>query len=79
MSRSVASPSSAVAMRAPGVDGGGVLSPALSDQLVQAVAEVLDLAGAQDAAHSHQVAPPPDAVDMATTAMGPAWGFFLLG
>lgn len=58
-------------MWAPGVDGGGVLSPALSDQLVQAVAEVLDLTGAQDTAHSHQVAPPPDTVDMATTPRPP--------
>lgn len=49
-----------------GVDGGGVLSAALSNQLVEAVAEVLDLTGAQYTAHSHQVASPPNAVDMAT-------------
>lgn len=57
---------SSVAVGAPGVDGGGVLSAALSNQLVEAVAKVLDLTGAQDAAHSHQVAPPSDTVDMAT-------------
>lgn len=43
-------------MRAPGVDGGWVFSAALADELVEAVAEVLHLAGSKDAAHSHQLA-----------------------
>lgn len=42
-------------MGAPGVDGGRVFSAALSDELVEPVAQVLDLARAQDAAHPHQL------------------------
>lgn len=55
-----------VAVGAAWVDGRGVFSAALSNQLVEAVAEVLDLTGAKDAAHSHQVGPPLDAVDVTT-------------
>lgn len=70
----------AEAVGAAGVDGGGVLPPAGSAQLVETVAEVLDLAGSQHAAHPHQmpVAPEgpapssrPAAPDMTTTPRPP--------
>lgn len=46
----------AVAVRTARVNGGGVFPPALSNQLVETVAEVLNLTGAQDAPHPHQMA-----------------------
>lgn len=42
-------------MWAPGVDGRRVFSAALANELVEPVAEVLHLAGSQDATHSHQL------------------------
>lgn len=53
------------------VDGGGVFSPTLSNQLIEAMAEVLNLTGAQHTPHSHQlrIAPPHHSFGMAT---GPA-------
>lgn len=42
-------------MGASGVNGGRVLSAALANELVEPVAEVLHLAGSQDAAHPHQL------------------------
>lgn len=66
-------PPSAVAVRAVGVDGGGVLLPVLSNQLVKPMTEVLDLTGAQDTCHPHHMAvvPTATAVGVATTP-GPA-------
>lgn len=46
----------AVAVRTARVNGGGVFPPALSNQLVETVAEILNLTGAQDAPHPHQMA-----------------------
>lgn len=60
-------PCSAVAVGAVGVDGGGVLLPVLSNQLVKTVTEVLDLTGAQDTGHPHHVVPTAAAVGVATT------------
>lgn len=45
-----------VAVRTAGVDGGVVFPPALSNQLVEPVAEVLHLTGAEDTPYPHQVA-----------------------
>lgn len=42
-------------MWTPRVNGGGVLPSALANQLVEPVAEVLDLAGAQDTPDAHQL------------------------
>lgn len=57
------------AVRAARVNGGGVFPPALSNQLVETMAEVLNLTGAQDTPHPHQVSvgSPAAAVGMATT------------
>lgn len=59
----------AVAVRTARVNGRRVFSPALSNQLVKTVAEVLNLTGAQDASHPHQVSMAPTAatVGMTTT------------
>lgn len=58
----------AVAVRTARVDGGGVFPPALSDQLIETVTEVLNLTGAQDAPHPHQMAVAPSTtVDGMTT------------
>lgn len=46
---------SSVTMRTPGVNGGGVFPSALANQLIEPVAEVLNLAGSQGAPHSHQL------------------------
>lgn len=46
----------AVAVRTARVHGGGVFSPTLSNQLVETMAEILNLTGAQYAPHPHQVA-----------------------
>lgn len=46
---------SSVAVGAPGVDGGRVFSAALTNELVEPVAQVLHLTGSQDASHSHQL------------------------
>lgn len=60
----------AVAVRTARVDGGGVFPAALSNQLVETVAEVLNLTSAQDAPHPHQmaVAPSTAIVGMTTTS-----------
>lgn len=46
---------SSVTMRTTGVNGGGVFPSALANQLIEPVAEVLNLAGSQGATHSHQL------------------------
>ena len=51
--RSQSAHGSTITMGAPGVDGGVVFSPALANQLVEPVAKVLHLTGAQDTPHSH--------------------------
>lgn len=61
----------AEAVGAARVDGGGVLPPAGSNQLVETVAEVLDLTGPQHTPHPHHVAVAPDASSPAA-AMGMA-------
>lgn len=58
----------AVAVRTARVNGGGVLPPALSNQLVQTVAEVLNLTGAQDTPHPHQMDVAPPAATVGVTA-----------
>lgn len=60
----------AVAVRTVGVNGGGVLPPTLSNQLIETVAEILNLTGAEDAPHPHQmdVAPSATADGVATTS-----------
>lgn len=71
---------SSVAVWTARVNRGGVFPPALADQLVEPVAEVLDLAGAQDTPHAHQlggvgvVAPSGRRVGVATTSGGPPLG-----
>lgn len=50
--------SSSVAVRAPRVNGGGVIAAGLANQLVEAMTEVLHLAGAQHAADTHQLRVP---------------------
>lgn len=46
---------SSVAVRAPRVDGGGVIAAVLANQLVEAVTEVLYLARAQHTPHAHKL------------------------
>lgn len=65
-------------MGASGVNGRRVLSAALSNELIESMAEVLDLTGSQDAAHSHQlgvvrvvVTPSGSRVDVATSSERP--------
>lgn len=60
---------SAVAVRAVKVYGGGFPPPALSDQLVQPMAEVLHLTGAQNTPHPHQVAVAPRTAAIGMTAV----------
>lgn len=43
-------------MGAPGVDGRGVFSATLANELVEAVAKVLHLACSEDTTHPHQLA-----------------------
>lgn len=63
----------AEAVGAARVDGGGVLPPAGSNQLVETVAEVLDLTGPQHTPHPHHVAVAPGAPSpAASAAMGMA-------
>lgn len=57
----------AVAVRTVRVDGRRVLPPALSNQLVETVAEVLDLTGAQDTSHPHQMSVAPTAATVGMT------------
>lgn len=61
----------AIAVRTVWINGGGVLLPALSNQLVKTVTQVLDLTRAQDTGHPHQLPMAPTTtatvVDMATT------------
>lgn len=52
----IQSPGSSETMGTPGVDGGGVFSATLTNQLVETVAEVVDRAGAQGAALLVQLA-----------------------
>lgn len=56
MRRDLLSANSSKTMRTPGVDGGGVFSATLANELVEAVAEVLHLAGSEDTAHPHKLA-----------------------
>lgn len=58
----------AEAVGAARVDGRGVLPPAGSNQLVETVAEVLDLTGPQHTPHPHHVAVAPDAPSPAAAA-----------
>lgn len=62
-------PRLAIAVRTVRINGGGVLLPILSNQLVKTVTEVLDLTGAQDTGHPHHMAmaPTSTAIGMATT------------
>lgn len=44
---------SSVTMGAPGVDGGRVFSAALTNELIESVAQILHLTCSQDTSHSH--------------------------
>lgn len=61
-------------MRTPRVDGRGVFSATLADELVEAVAEVLHLAGSEDTTHPHQVAVVRMVVVMVVSATIPCVG-----
>lgn len=68
---------SSVAVWAAGINGGGVFTPGLTRKLVEAVTEILYLAGTEDASDAHQLAMVMvvmiSRVHMATTSL--VWGF----